>query len=82
MDVGPMRLRHGGPMAIGFEAPIAHEIRLPFDLRDATDRLLAQPGGKGLRFNIADEAIFIFRVDEALNGIGRCIHNRTNPVRL
>jgi hypothetical protein len=46
MDVGPMRLLHGLPMAVGLDAPVQHEIRLALDLEMRRTTSSLNPGGK------------------------------------
>src|ERR1041384_6024101 len=66
-DVGPVRLRHLLPVAVGLEPPLDHPGRLALLLRDQPDDVLAQTGRDGFRLDVGDEAVLVGLEDLCFN---------------
>jgi hypothetical protein len=61
-------------MAIRLEPPFQHEFRFVLFLPNSADNLFVQAGRERVSFNIADESIFVFGVDEILDRGGFRTH--------
>ena len=85
VHVGPGRLLHGQPAAIGLEPPLEQPVGLALLRRDEADDLLVE-ALRGLdRFDVGVEAVFVLvDVDlaDAGDGLLHCRHGSTpNPFR-
>src|SRR5262249_59416822 len=62
MNVGPDRLLHLQPMAVGLQAPFQHPLRLVLLLRDHADDFFVQTARNDLRLDLGDKAVFVFPI--------------------
>ena len=70
VDVGPGRLLHGQPVAIGLQAPFEQPFRLVLLGGNQADDVLVQAAGDGIGFDVGDESPLIFLIRKGLDGIG------------
>ncbi len=75
-DVGPCRLGHGEPMAIGLEPPLEHPGRLAFLLGDQPNDVFAQAAGRELRLNIGTPTVLVGLLDVLVDCRG---HQDSSP---
>ena len=62
-DVRPLRLRHGKPVFIGFQARLQQPLRLAFFCRNKAHDLFAQTFRREVAFNIRDKPGLVFLVE-------------------
>ena len=74
MRLLPGRLGHREPMTIRLEPPVGEPFGFILLARDQADGVLAQARRLGLGFNIRDEAVLVFRLDQIFDGLGGCAH--------
>jgi hypothetical protein len=79
MHVGPGRLIHRQPVAIGLEPPLEHELRLPLLLRDRTDDPLVQAARHRFGLDVGDEAVLVVSLSQILNRLGRARSHHRPP---
>ena len=70
MHLGPFRLFHLQPLAIGLEPPLEHPVRFVLLLRDEADDVLVQALGGLVHLDIGLEAVFVFFA-KLLDGLDR-----------
>src|SRR6266566_1593944 len=63
LHVGPVRLAHLEPVAVGLQAPLQHPFRLALFGRDQPDDVLVQTGRHDLGFDVGDEAVLVRLLD-------------------
>src|SRR6266566_4035210 len=63
LHVGPVRLAHPEPVAVGLQAPLQHPFRLALFGRDQPDDVLVQAGRHDLGFDVGDEAVLVRLLD-------------------
>src|SRR5437868_1088386 len=65
LDVRPVaRLRHGQPVAIGFQAERKHPLRLVLLRRDEPNRILVQSSWNDIGFDVGHETVLVFFISE------------------
>ena len=70
VDRGPVRGRHGQPVAIGLEPPLGHELRFAFTGGDGTHHLFVQTGRQGIGLDLGHEPMLVLGSDDIVDSLG------------
>ena len=74
MDFRPNRFLHRLPVPERLEPPVGQPFRLVFLARNQADGVLAQARRRGLGLHVGVKTVFVFLLDQALNGLGGGAH--------